>query len=70
MVYPVYFGYFINAGTHDCGTTASSDDAYTFDAYGDLDGDNVNSTFELAIGTDDNNELYRSPGFYIVSELE
>jgi hypothetical protein len=42
---------------------------YTFYAFGDLDGDGVQSTFELAAGSNADNEPYHS-GFYIVNELE
>jgi hypothetical protein len=39
-------------------------------ATGDLDGDNANSTIELAVGANTENDLFRAPGFYQVNELE
>ena len=39
---------------------------YTFSAQGDLDGDNTNSTFELATQVDTDMTLYHARGFYIV----
>jgi type IV pilus assembly protein PilA len=69
---PVYYGYQItaNGGGDACATAAGTADVYTFQAFGDLDGDGTQSTFELAVGSNGDNELYRAPGFYIVNELE
>jgi len=71
---PVYYGYQIEAvGTGGGGATCDNPpgtDMYTFHAIGNLDGDAANSTFELAVGTSPDNELYRAPGFYITNELE
>jgi type IV pilus assembly protein PilA len=66
---PVYFGYQIVGGAA-CGTSASDSTVYTFQAKGDLDGDNSNSLFEVAVGTDADANLYKAPGFYITSETE
>jgi type IV pilus assembly protein PilA len=65
----VYFGYGIT-GSSKCGWAANASDVYTFFANGDLDGDNTQSTFELAAGTDKDDTLYHSKGFYIVNEIE
>jgi type IV pilus assembly protein PilA len=65
----VYFGYGITAGAASC-AWAANQDIYTFFAQGDLDGDNINSTFELATSTDPNNTLYHAKGFYITNEIE
>lgn len=67
---PFYFAYEIATGTADCGLAAGSTTVYSFRAYGNLDGDVATSMFEMAVGSDTNNELYRAPGFYIVDELE
>jgi type IV pilus assembly protein PilA len=67
----VYFGYEIDssqvAGT--CGV-GSGVDVYTMRAYGDLDGDTLRSTFELAIRVDAEKTLYHQRGFYIANEVE
>lgn len=66
---PVYYRYHIAASTNMCGNVAGAAQ-YTFQAQGDLDGDGVLSTFELSVGSDQQNELFRAPGYYIVNELE
>ncbi|QQR88902.1 MAG: prepilin-type N-terminal cleavage/methylation domain-containing protein [Myxococcales bacterium] len=66
----VYFGYQVTSAGASCTNTASDTTIYTFAAHGDLDGDDTNSTFELAIGSDANNELYHSRGFFIQNETE
>jgi type IV pilus assembly protein PilA len=65
-----YFSYTAMAGGASMCATAAGASLYTFIANGDLDGDGTTSTFELAAGTDANNEMYRAPGFYILDELE
>ncbi len=67
----VYFGYGITSGTPTgaCSQSANTD-VYTFFANGDLDGDNINSTFELAVRVDNDNTLYHARGFYIANEIE
>lgn len=67
---PVYYGYSITGSAGACGNAAGDTTVYTFVASGDLDGDGTASTFELAVGSNGDNELYRAPGFYIVNELE
>jgi type IV pilus assembly protein PilA len=64
----VYFGYGLN-GSQQCGWGANTA-VYTFTAQGDLDGDGVRSTFELAAGTDDSRTLRHANGIYILNELE
>lgn len=71
----VYYGYgFDSTATSttdgECGITPNQTSVYTFYAQGDLDGDGVNSTFELAAGTDSEITLYHARGFYIVNEIE
>ncbi|UCF46551.1 MAG: hypothetical protein JSU89_05025, partial [Myxococcales bacterium] len=71
---PLYFEYHITADTtgtvSGCGKPASSSLVYTFTANGDLDGDNTESTFNLAAGSNPDNALYRAPGIYTVDPLE
>ena len=67
---PHYYSYNIDSASGDCGNSASASSLYTFQALGDLDGDGTNSTFELAVGSDANNELFHSVGFYVEKELE
>ncbi|MFO0709224.1 MAG: prepilin-type N-terminal cleavage/methylation domain-containing protein [Sandaracinus sp.] len=68
---PVYYQYVIGGGGADgmCGHMVN-EDIYTFRALGDLDGDAMMSTFELAAGSDNENQLIRAPGLYIIDELE
>ena len=68
----VYFGYGVveQNGTNNCGHIKNETDVYTFYSHADLDGDNTESTFELATGTDDDNSLYHARGFFISSETE
>jgi type IV pilus assembly protein PilA len=65
----VYFGYGITGASGQCNNTANQD-VYTFIANGDLDGDDTDSTFELATSVDDDMTLYHARGFYIVNEIE
>ena len=66
---PHYFSYEIADSSSACANTQNAT-LYTMQAFGDLDGDGTNSTFELAVGSDANNELYHSVGFFVVNELE
>lgn len=64
-----YYKYEMTGGTAGCGrphTTA----AHTLQATGDLDGDGALSTFQLATGSNGDNELYHATGFYIQNETE
>jgi type IV pilus assembly protein PilA len=49
---------------------SASGDYYRLQAIGDLDGDSTTSLFEQAAGSNSNNELYRSTGFFIQNETE
>lgn len=68
----VYYGYGLNpdTGLGACGGTANDSTVYTLFAIGDLDDDGVESTFELAVGSDSENELYHARGMNISNELE
>ncbi len=66
----IYFGYAVDSIGADCGRSAGTTDIYTLRAEGDLDGDDVNSRFELVVGSDTSNTLYHARGFYIVNETE
>ncbi len=65
----VYFGYRIINPSAAC-NKAAGDDVYTLQAQGDLDGDDTNSTFELAVEVDSDMTLYHARGFYIAEEIE
>ena len=67
-----YFSYGIasNGGLGRCGVEPNTPAVYTFYAHGDLDGDGIMSTFELAAGSNDANALYHGRGFYIDKETE
>jgi type IV pilus assembly protein PilA len=68
---PVYYQYSILAGAPDmCGGAPSNLNVYTFQAVGNLDGDATNSLFEISVGSNTNNDLYRSPGIFTQNELE
>ena len=66
----VYYGYAMSGAVATCGRVAGQTNVYTFYARGNLDGDAVESLFELAAGTDNDNSLYHARGFYIVNETE
>jgi type IV pilus assembly protein PilA len=70
---PLYFEYHITelpgTGTGDCGR-ADSIAIYTFEAIGDLDGDDTESSFTMQVGSNADNALYRSPGIVRVDPLE
>lgn len=68
----VYYGYTITSSeaTGNCNGAPNRALVYTFRAIGDLDGDGVRSTFEMAVGSADDNDLYHGRGFYIVNETE
>ncbi|MGB0678923.1 MAG: type IV pilin protein [Polyangiales bacterium] len=68
---PIYYEYHVVSGAGDaCGGAASSTTVYSFRAVGNLDGDADTSLFEVAVGSNNENELYRSPGVYTENELE
>jgi type IV pilus assembly protein PilA len=65
----VYYGYQIDGpAAATCGLSDGAS-AYTFIAHGDLDGDNVESTFEMATEVAERT-LRHGRGFYIVDETE
>jgi prepilin-type N-terminal cleavage/methylation domain-containing protein len=72
----IYYGYgFQSVGapaTLTCfpGGRGNNPDLYTFFANGDLDGDGTLSTFELAVGSSETNQLYHSRGLFITNEVE
>ncbi len=70
----VYYGYGISsigsAGTLVCSDQPNLKSLYTFYANGNLDSDAIFSTFELAAGTDAQNQLYHARGFYILNPIE
>jgi len=65
----VYFGYGITSKGAGCGGAAGTT-MYTLFAHGDLDGDSTTSTFEMAVASDTNNQLFHGVGFYIAFETE
>jgi type IV pilus assembly protein PilA len=67
---PVYYSYGLESAGAGCGTNPSVTEIYTMYANGDLDGDSTLSTFELAVGSSAENELYKARGFYVVNETE
>ena len=67
----LYFQYGLDAeGASACANAANDTALYTFYANGDLDDDDVESTFRLEAGTNDDNVLYRAPGIMRISPLE
>jgi type IV pilus assembly protein PilA len=67
---PVYYSYGFHsvrgALAADCGAvTANTPSVYTLYSHGDLDGDNILSTYEMTVATNASNQLFHSPGFYI-----
>ncbi len=69
FVYYQYGLYSTSGATSTCGHSASSN-LYTLYANGDLDGDGIMSTFELAVASDKDNTLYHARGMYIANEIE
>ncbi len=65
---PIYYNYELLT-VAGCGQPRDTA-LYTFRATGDLDGDGAFSIFELAAGSSEENELYHTPGLYIINELE
>jgi type IV pilus assembly protein PilA len=64
-----YYSYEINTTSVGCFRSANAN-MYTLDAYGDLDNDATESTFEQQVGSNSENELFRSKGFYVNNETE
>lgn len=65
----VYYRYDINTLDVGCNREHSKE-LYRFQAFGNLDGDDIQSTFELAAGSNGDNELYHAAGIYINEETE
>ena len=53
-----------------CANAPSTPALYTFYANGDLDGDSIVSTFELAAGSDSKNVLMHSRGMFVDNQAE
>jgi type IV pilus assembly protein PilA len=67
----LYFQYGLDAeGASACANPANDTALYTFYANGDLDDDNVESTFQLEAGTNEDNVVYRAPTIQQISPLE
>jgi type IV pilus assembly protein PilA len=66
---PAYYAYSIVTTTAGCSNAASTEH-YQLRATGDLDNDATNSTFEYAVGSNADNELYHAPAFFITNETE
>jgi prepilin-type N-terminal cleavage/methylation domain-containing protein len=68
----VYFGYGLatETGSATCGGASNDATVYTLFAHGDLDSDHTQSTFELAIGSDKDNQLFHARGMYIDKDTE
>jgi type IV pilus assembly protein PilA len=68
---PILYQYRIQSGPgNTCGNQPNNTAVYTFSAHGDIDGNSIESTFELAVGSNTTNELFRAPGLFVVNELE
>ena len=70
-----YFSYGIASkpsvgATGQCGGTRNDNAVYTMYANGDLDADGTLSVFELAVGSDGDNQLYHGRGMSIANEVE
>jgi prepilin-type N-terminal cleavage/methylation domain-containing protein len=68
----VYFQYGLASanGVSSCDHAANTFGLYTFYAHGDLDSDDLRSTFELSAGSDAYNLMYHARGLYIHRETE
>lgn len=66
-----YYMYSLNSATPGCNHLPGNvSSGVLLGAAGDLDNDATNSRFELAAGSNSDNELYHAKGFYIVNETE
>jgi prepilin-type N-terminal cleavage/methylation domain-containing protein len=66
----VYYSYSVETPGATCSVAPSTASILTFRAMGDLDDDGINSSFELALGTDPLNNVHHSRGIYIFRETE
>jgi prepilin-type N-terminal cleavage/methylation domain-containing protein len=68
------YGYFryevVTVAGLTCGIPANTNPVYTLRALGDLDDDDTNSTFDLTVGSNEDNELYHARGFHIQNDYE
>jgi type IV pilus assembly protein PilA len=67
---PVYYQYQVLGGSRCAVPPLQTDNVYTLRAIGDLDGDGTQSLFEMQCGSSEDNELYHTPGLYVLNELE
>ncbi len=67
---PTYYQYSLVSMLGDMCGAARATALYSLRAIGDLDGDGTQSTFEISAGSSQENELMRTPGFYVLNELE
>ncbi|MEM8607212.1 MAG: prepilin-type N-terminal cleavage/methylation domain-containing protein [Myxococcota bacterium] len=69
---PIYYDYNVTEqdNTGDCGHDPNENDVYTFTANGNLDNDAIESTFQLAAGSNPDNALFRAPGIFSDNALE
>ena len=67
-----YFRYEIQTqgGPARCNVAAGTAPIYYLRAYGDLDGDGLQSMHELTVASNTDNYLYHGRGFYVVNENE
>lgn len=66
----VYYSYSLMSTGTGCNRTAGNPSVYTAVAHGNLNDDSVYSTFELAIASNPQNELFHARGFFINKEIE
>jgi type IV pilus assembly protein PilA len=64
-----YYNYTMSGGTAGCAGAANTEQ-HRLDANGDLDDDGNSSLFELATGSNGDNELFHAKGFYVENEVE
>lgn len=64
----VYYSYGIYSArgtlTGDCSTVPVNTPVYTLYGHGDLDNDNVLSTYEMSVAVDSSYQMYHAPGFF------
>jgi type IV pilus assembly protein PilA len=66
----VYYEYNLTSAAQQCKNAPNNPAIYTLWARGDLDADGTFSTFELAVGSSSENELYKAAQVYMVNETE
>jgi type IV pilus assembly protein PilA len=60
----------VDSASGRCITPPSTQPIYVIRARGDLDEDDVSSLFELAAGSNGDNELFHAPAFFIQNETD